>query len=378
MTPLPKTLHYNHLSFTHRHSPFPTPSSTFSFRPQSPHHFSSSPLLFSSIKASSSSSSSSSPSPKNNNHSQKPQNPFSQLLKTLNPFYSPLFEPAYVAVSILALFLFSFQQNPVTATSSLPPPPAQSSTTTTTSPLPPPPPETSTAPATTAATTDENLFENSIPIEDILIETCNDANALRSLAEEKVKAKKLGEAIRVVDRIIELEPEEFDLQLLKAHLHCFNGEHELAKNGFELFLEKDPLNSEAYRGLLSANLELNEPLEGFLNRVDEVVSFFEEEKMESEAREFKLLIAQVKVMQEDYSAALKVYEEIVKEEPSDFRPYLCQGVVYTLLRKNDEAEKQFEEYRKLVPENHPYKEYFDNNAQILSKKLEKGGIEAKI
>jgi Flp pilus assembly protein TadD len=115
-----------------------------------------------------------------------------------------------------------------------------------------------------------------------------------------------------------------------------------------------------------------------LNKVDEIVKFLEEKKMESEAREFKLLIAQAKVMEEDFSGALKVYEEIAKEEPSDFRPYLCQGVVYTMLRKNDEAEKQFEEYRKLVPENHPYKKYFEDNTKILAKKIEKGGIEANI
>jgi Flp pilus assembly protein TadD len=100
--------------------------------------------------------------------------------------------------------------------------------------------------------------------------------------------------------------------------------------------------------------------------------------MESEAREFKLLIAQVKVMEEDFTGALKVYEEIAKQEPSDFRPHLCQGVVYTLLRKNDEAEKQFEEYRKLVPKNHPYKKYFEDNTKILAKKIENGGIEANI
>lgn len=194
-----------------------------------------------------------------------------------------------------------------------------------------------------------------------------------------MKARKLSEAIRVVERLIELEPEEFDLLLLKSHLHSHNGEHELAKKGFEFTLQQDPFSSEAYRGLLMANSELKEPMEGFLNRVDEVVKFFEEKKMESEAREFKLLIAQVKVMEEDYSGALKVYEEIVKEEPSDFRPYLCQGVVYSLLRKNDEAQKQFEKYRRLVPESHPYKDYFEDNAKVLSKKLEKGGIEeAKI
>ena len=127
-----------------------------------------------------------------------------------------------------------------------------------------------------------------------------------------MKARKLSQAIRVVERLIELELEEFDLLLLKSHLHSYNGEHELSRKGFEFTLQQDLFNSEAYRGLLMANSKLKEPMDGFLNRVDEVVKFFEEKKMESEAREFKLLIAQVKVMEEDYSGALKVYEEIAK------------------------------------------------------------------
>jgi Flp pilus assembly protein TadD len=352
MNSLPKTHHYHHISFTHRHYSLQTSFSTFSFPSLPSHQFSSSP----SIKASSSS------SPKNNNNPfQKPQNAFSQLLRTLNPIYSPLFEPAYVAATVIFFFMFRVQYNPTTVTPSLlPPPPAESSTITT--------------------TTTENLSikENDSSIEEKLIENSNDANALRSLVEENVRARKLSEAIRAADRLIELEPEDLTLILLKSHLHSYNGEHKLAKKGFELTLQQDPLNFEAYRGLLMAISNLEEPREAFLKKVDEMVKFFEEKKMESQAREFKLLIAQVKVMEEDFSGALKVYEEIAKEEPSDFRPYLCQGVVYTLLRKNDEAEKQFEEYRKLVPENHPYKKYFEDNTKILAKKIEKGGIEANI
>ncbi|GAU32724.1 hypothetical protein TSUD_101450 [Trifolium subterraneum] len=86
----------------------------------------------------------------------------------------------------------------------------------------------------------------------------------------------------------------------------------------------------------------------------------------------------VKVIENDYTSALKVYDEMTNEKPSDFRPYLCRGFVFTLLRKNDEAEKQFDEYRKLVPENHPHKKYFEDNAKIFLKKLDKGGIEATI
>nr|XP_004495267.1 protein SLOW GREEN 1, chloroplastic-like [Cicer arietinum] len=352
MNSLPKTHHYHHhLSFTHTHSSFPIIPFSFSFSFSFPSH----PFSSSSIKASSS------PSPKNHNpFHQKPRNAFFQLLQTLNPIFSPLFEPAYVAIAVIAFFLIRIQHNPAAATSTL---------------LPPPPAESSTA--TTATTKNQTSKENNSAIEEQLKNNSNDANALRSLVEENVRALKLSEAIRFLDRLIELEPEDFDLHLLKAHLHRHNGEHELAKISFELVLKQEPVNIEAYRGLLMTNLELNEPMESFLNRVDQVVKFFEEQKMDSEVREFKLLIAQVKVMEEDYSGALKVYEEIVKQEPRDFRPYLCQGVVYTLLRKNDEAEKQFEEYRRLVPENHPYKEYFENNTKIFSRKLEREGIDAK-
>ncbi|EXB83236.1 hypothetical protein L484_011530 [Morus notabilis] len=50
-----------------------------------------------------------------------------------------------------------------------------------------------------------------------------------------------------------------------------------------------------------------------------------------------------------------------RREPRDFRPYLCQGIIYTLLRKKNEAEKQFDKFRRLIPKNHPYREYFDDN-----------------
>lgn len=47
----------------------------------------------------------------------------------------------------------------------------------------------------------------------------------------------------------------------------------------------------------------------------------------------------------------KVYELVI-EEPMDFRSYLCQGIICTLLRNKDEAEKKSEQFEKLVPKNH--------------------------
>jgi len=110
-----------------------------------------------------------------------------------------------------------------------------------------------------------------------------------------------------------------------------------------------------------------------LKKIEEAVKVCAEQGKDSEVRDFKLLIAQIKVIDGDLSDAMKVYEELEKEEPQDFRPYLGQGIVYTMLKKNDEAEKQFEKFRTLAPDNHPYKQYFEDNSSIL----ETGLLDAK-
>ncbi|PKI62134.1 hypothetical protein CRG98_017507 [Punica granatum] len=179
--------------------------------------------------------------------------------------------------------------------------------------------------------------------------------------EVKIKSRKLQEAIEIIDRLIELEPDENEWPLLKANLYNYSGDFNLAKKGFEEILEKDPDRVEAYHGLVMAGSESGDELKGVLERIKAAMERCRKKKKTSEVRDFKLLIAQVKVIEGNYAEALKVYEELVKEEPRDFRPYLCQGIIYTLLRKNDEAEKKFKQYRRLVPKNHPYAEYFDDN-----------------
>ncbi|XP_020252604.1 protein SLOW GREEN 1, chloroplastic-like, partial [Asparagus officinalis] len=194
-----------------------------------------------------------------------------------------------------------------------------------------------------------------------------DVVALRSLMELKVKSRKLPEAISIADQLIALEPEENDLPLLKAHLQSYSGELEAAKLGFEEILSKNPYLVEAYHGLImmasqsGANGELNE----ILKRVETAMVACKKEKRKEELKDFKLLFAQVRVIEGKYAEALEIYEELVKEEPRDFRPYLCQGIIYTLLRKKDEAEKQFAKYRKLVPKGHPYAEFFDHNMNMM-------------
>lgn len=158
-----------------------------------------------------------------------------------------------------------------------------------------------------------------------------------------------------------------------------NSDYDSAKEIFEEILKRDPCLVEAYQGLVMANSESKVPLEDSLKRIEEAVELCRKEKREAEVRDLRLLIAQMKVMEGELGDALKAYEELVREEPEDFRPYFCQGVIYIIQRKRDEAKKQFENFWRFVPEDHPYRVFFEGNMfelNAISQKVRKGGAAA--
>ncbi|KAJ8899743.1 hypothetical protein K2173_019442 [Erythroxylum novogranatense] len=341
-----------HLSLD-QHCPFfSKPIQSLSFRTAHPPlSSSSSPFRLSSIRASSSSRSHSWHNPKPL-LSQHPQNSPSSPLQTLKPY---LKSTAVVFTTAAALFFAQLNAKPAIS-----------------SPV--------ATPATEETTKEwdresASLEEQEKRIEEHLARNGDDFENLRYLMEVKIKSRKLLEAVDVVDRLIALQPNDEEWPLLKGQILSFSGDTETARKIFEDILAKDPLRVEAYHGVVMANSESGEPFDGVLKRIEAVMEKCKKEKNNSLLRDFKLLVAQVRVMEEKYGEAIKLYDELVKEEPRDFRPYLCQGIIYTLLKKKDEAEKKFDQFRKLVPKNHPYREYFLDNmfaTKFFSEKVERG------
>ncbi|KAI9122338.1 hypothetical protein K1719_007027 [Acacia pycnantha] len=341
------------LSLHHLPPSLSTPISSVSFRSLPP-RVSPSQLSSSSFRSSSTRAASSPSESFTDSAFRRPRTTLPQLLQTLNSLFSPVIRTTCTVIAAAVLFYMRLHHKPAIAA----------------------PLETPTVESMENTSNEENQRA----IDEKLSNNPNDTDALRSLIEVKVRARKIEEAIQVIDRLIELEPEEFEWPLLKAHMYVYNGNYELAKEKFEEVLTKDPYRVEAYHGLVMATSESDKPLEDLLKRVEEAVELCKKQKRESEVRDLRLLIAQIKVMEGDLSDALKAYQELIKEEPKDFRPYLCQGIIYTLLRKKDEAEKQFDKFRRLVPKNHPYREYLEDNMfemNVISQKAQREGAGAK-
>lgn len=69
-----------------------------------------------------------------------------------------------------------------------------------------------------------SLEEEERSLENHLSSHPEDVAALRSLMEVKIKSRKLLEAIEIINRLIELEPEEKEWPILKANIFTHSGD----------------------------------------------------------------------------------------------------------------------------------------------------------
>jgi len=86
-----------------------------------------------------------------------------------------------------------------------------------------------------------------------------------------------------------------------------------------------------------------------ITRLEEALKIAEGENKAKEARDVRFIMAQIQFLQKNVEEALRNYQELAKEDPNDFRPYFCQGMIYSLLERNAEAREQFAKYRELSP-----------------------------
>ncbi|KAF5750040.1 protein SLOW GREEN 1 chloroplastic [Tripterygium wilfordii] len=190
----------------------------------------------------------------------------------------------------------------------------------------------------------------SSPLSEFLEGNTEALEALKSLLQQKIENHEDEEALKILKRLASAQPAVFEWKFLMARLLNEIGQTGDARKVFEEILAANPLSFEA---LFENALLMDRCGEGeaVMSRLQGALDIAKEDNKEKEARDVRLIMAQMQFLQKNVDGALKSYQELAKEDPTDFRPYFCQGMIYSLLDRNVEAREQFAKYRELSPRN---------------------------
>ncbi|XP_057532519.1 protein SLOW GREEN 1, chloroplastic-like [Amaranthus tricolor] len=213
-------------------------------------------------------------------------------------------------------------------------------------------------PTTEESTIEEDKVENSNEIEagyeeksplSRLMESNSEfVDNLWKLLQKKLEIGEDEEALKILDKLVEAQPIEMEWKFLRARLLNEMGKTQEAREAFEEILTLNPLSFEA---LFENSLLMDRCGEGnaVIVRLEKALSIAMDENKAKEARDVRLIIAQTQFLQKNVEGALQSYDDLSKEDPKDFRPYFCKGVIYSLLDRNEEAREEFAKYKALSP-----------------------------
>ncbi|XVF58676.1 hypothetical protein PTKIN_Ptkin07bG0084800 [Pterospermum kingtungense] len=151
--------------------------------------------------------------------------------------------------------------------------------------------------------------------------------ALKVVLYGKMRRGKTKEAVECVEKLIDIEPDEVEWRLLQALCYEMMGQLNKAKRLFKEILEERPLLLRALHGLAMVMRKNHEGRAVFemLNKALEVAL---QEKRVTEERNIRILVAQMHVVKGELEEGLKKFQDLVNDNPGDFRPYLCQVRVF--------------------------------------------------
>ncbi|KAL6583182.1 hypothetical protein OROMI_005260 [Orobanche minor] len=193
----------------------------------------------------------------------------------------------------------------------------------------------------------------------LLQENPKNIDALKMAVNVKMKKGKTGEAVEYVEKLIELQGNEMEWRLLQALCYEMLGDFIKAKSLFKNILKQKPLLLRALHGLAMV-MHKNKEGPAVFEMLEGALEVARREKRVNEERNIRILAAQMHIIKGNLEEALEKFQQLIEENPRDFRPYLCKGIVYSLLEKRKEAEESFEIYRSLVPEEFPRRGFLDD------------------
>ncbi|KAL5721580.1 hypothetical protein ACHQM5_005206 [Ranunculus cassubicifolius] len=195
---------------------------------------------------------------------------------------------------------------------------------------------------------EEEKIEEKSSLSSFLESNSEAVEELKAVLQTKLDDGEDEEALKILEQLCAAQPLELNWKFLTARLYNEIGERDEAKKVYKEILNIDPL---CFDALFQTAVLMDQCGEGeaALQMLEEKLIFAQEEQKETEARNVRLILAQIQYLQKNVDEALRSYEELAKEDPADYRPYFYQFVIYSLLDRNDEAKMLFAKCREVCP-----------------------------
>lgn len=223
--------------------------------------------------------------------------------------------------------------------------------------------------------------------EAIVRDNPNDLNARRILGriytrligdtqQGKVNENMLQKAIEQYSKIVEKQPKDVDSWMTLGRLYKVSQNSVESEKAFKMALESEPENEEAMTGLAMVYSDLgdNKRASELLQKVAEkspnlrtltsLAGAYEQMRDYALAAEtlkkamtlapdnanLKRALAENLLRSERYEESLKLYEELVADEPKDVESFLRISQIYRQMRKFDKAREANDKAKQLAPD----------------------------
>ncbi|KAK1380717.1 Transmembrane and TPR repeat-containing protein 1-like [Heracleum sosnowskyi] len=171
---------------------------------------------------------------------------------------------------------------------------------------------------------------------------------LTLLLDQKYEAGDYDECLRILKELISAQPERLTWKLLLAKVFKQMGETEKAFHVLDEVLSKNPIEPHAlFENAVWMGFEGKE--EEAIERLEKALKIAKERNNATEIRDVRLVIAQVKLVQKKPDEALKSFNELENEDPTDIRIVFFKGLLYYCTDRKAEATEQFDKYFELIP-----------------------------
>ncbi len=203
------------------------------------------------------------------------------------------------------------------------------------------------------------LEAEAIGYQKVLVKEPNNETALRELLTVRLQQQDIEHTVEPLTKLVQIHPEQTEYSVLLAQTKQYLADYEGAAAAYREVLAAAPGNIMALGGLANLFLTQNLPTKAIALLENTISQGKEKSDSDIDVSATQLLLGEIYTQQEDYEAALAVFDEVEAADETDFRPILAQGLVLQKQGKNDVAKPLIKKAYKLAPAD--FKDQIKNN-----------------